>query len=87
MILVNKIDENTFNVTVEDVITTNHRVEVPEDYYQKLTSGEKSKEILVEKSFQFLLEHESNGMIFSEFSLPIIQSYFSSYESEIKKRL
>jgi len=86
MISVKKIDENTFDVTVEDGATTTHRVSLSDDYFKKLSQSA-SKEALIEKSFEFLLERESNTMILSQFDLPVIQSYFSNYESEIKKRV
>ena len=80
-------DKETFDVTVEDLVTTNHRVMVSSDYHQKLTGGKVSAETLIEKSFEFLLERESNTMILSSFDLSVIGEYFPEYESDIVKRL
>lgn len=87
MITVKKIDDNTFEVTVKGGSITTHRVQLSDDYYNKLTDQEVSKEVLLKKSFEFLLERESNTMILSQFDLPMIQRYFSNYEKEIKNRI
>ena len=79
-------DNETFDVTVKDLVTTNHRVIVSSDYHQKLTGGKVSAETLIEKSFEFLLERESNTMILSNFDLPVIGEYFPEYEGDIVKR-
>lgn len=86
MIKVNRIDDNTFEVTVKKAATTTHRVQLSDQYYNKITDRSVSKEILIEKSFEFLLERESNTMILREFDLPVIQSYFHDYEKDIKLR-
>ena len=86
MITVEKIDEATFKVTVDSQGTvTQHRVTVSPDYLDRLTKGNVSPEILVEQSFKFLLQRESNTSILSSFDLPIIGSYFPEYESIIRK--
>ncbi|NIR50953.1 hypothetical protein GWO43_20240 [candidate division KSB1 bacterium] len=87
MIKINKIDDSTFEVTVEERTTTTHRVTVKPDYYEKLTEGRVPAETLVEKSFEFLLDRESNTSILSSFDLPVIGQYFPEYEREIKKML
>jgi hypothetical protein len=43
--------------------------------------------MLVETSFKFLLERESNTSILSRFDLPIIERYFPEYEETIKDML
>ena len=44
-------------------------------------------EKLVEKSFEFLLERESNTSILRSFDLPVIQRYFPEYERTIRGML
>ena len=73
-------DTETFEVTVRAATTTTHTVTVSQDYYQKLTGGKITPETLIEKSFEFLLERESNTMILSRFDLPVIGDYFPEYE-------
>ena len=87
MIHVEKIDETTFSVTVEGRTTTTHKVNVNPSYYQKLTGGKVAVETLVEKSFEFLLERESNTSILRSFDLPVIGNYFADFESTITKKL
>lgn len=87
MVTVNKLDETTFEVTVESGRTTTHKVFVNPAYYEQLTGGRVSAEVLVEKSFQFLLERESNTSILRNFELSVIQQYFPEYEQTIGKLL
>ena len=84
MITVNTIDNSNFEVIVDGNTKTTHRVTVTPSYYQKLTNGRVSPEALVEKSFRFLLERESNTSILRSFDLPVIGQYFPEYEKTIK---
>ena len=72
-----------YQVTVEGDSTTQHTVTVTAEYWQKLTGGRVSSEVLIEKSFEFLLERESNSSILRSFDLPIIQRYFPEFERTI----
>ncbi|MDY6950331.1 MAG: hypothetical protein SWE60_02375 [Thermodesulfobacteriota bacterium] len=81
-----KEDEETFQVTVRGSTTTRHTVTLTKGYYDKLTGGAVSAETLIEKSFEFLLERESNTMILSRFDLPVIGHYFPEYERAIVNR-
>ncbi len=87
MITVNPIDSTTFEVIVESATTTSHKVTVETSYYEKLTDKRVTPEELVEKSFQFLLDRESNTSILRSFDLPIIGQYFPEYEKVIRKVL
>jgi hypothetical protein len=83
--------ENTsagaYQVTVEGPSTTIHLVTVTPEYLQKLTDGRTSAEKLLQKSFEFLLERESNTSILRSFDLPVIQRYFPEYEYTITSAL
>ncbi len=87
MITVQKVDDQSFEVTVESRTTTTHRVMVTPQVYQKLTGGEVPAETLVEKSFEFLLQREPNTSILRSFDLPVIGRYFPEYEETIRKML
>lgn len=87
MITVNPIDSTTFEVVVESNTSTRHKVTMKSSYYEKLTGGLVAPEVLVEKSFEFLLERESNTSILRSFDLPVIGRYFPEYESVIKGML
>ncbi len=87
MISVNEIDETTFEVTVEERTTTTHTVTVPVSYYEKLTDKKVSADVLVKKSFEFLLEREPNTSILRNFELSIIGRYFPEYERIISNTI
>ena len=87
MITVNTIDSTNFEVIVEGQTTTTHRVTLTHLYYQKLTHDQVTPEMLVKKSFEFLLDRETNTSILSRFDLPIIERYFPEYEETIKTML
>lgn len=82
-ITVSKTDGKAFEVTVKDRSTTAHTVTLTPEYYRKLTNGKVSEETLIEKSFEFLLQRESNTSILSRFELPVINRYFPEYEKTI----
>ena len=84
---VTKQSDTVFVVTVEGRRTTTHTVTVAPDYCEKLTGGKVTAEVLVERSFDFLLEREPNTSILSQFDLPVIQSYFPEYQRTIKGML
>lgn len=76
MIIVAKINDTTFKVTIQGKPVTTPVVTVSSSYYEKLTTGQIPVVTLIEKSFEFLLQPESNTSILSRFDLPIIGHYF-----------
>jgi hypothetical protein len=77
-----------FQVTViDDSGQSSHSVSLSPGYYEKLTGKKVPEELLIERSFQFLLERESKESILREFDLPLIGRYFPNYEKDIRKRL
>ena len=85
-ITVNPVDETTFNVTVEARTTTEHRVTVSPSFREKLTGGKISSEDLMKRSFEFLLERESNTSILGTFDLTVISTYFPEFEETIRRQ-
>ena len=83
-ILIKKNDNNTFVVSIESSINSNHIVTLNNDIHNEMTKGFKSKEELILFSFKFLLERENNTSILSNFNLEIIQNYFPEYKNEIQ---
>jgi hypothetical protein len=79
--------QSTLTVTVADSTTTTHTVTVSEEYWQKLSGRRVLPEKLVEKSFEFLLERESNTSILRTFDLAVIQMYFPDYEKTVRSML
>ena len=83
-ILIKKNDNNTFTVSIESSVNSNHIVTLNDDIHFKMTEGTKSKEELILFSFKFLLERENNTSILSNFNLETIQNYFPEYKNEIQ---
>jgi len=73
-------------VSVRGALMTQHRVRVTKADLDRLSEGRSAQELL-EESFRFLLERESNTSILSSFDLPVIDRYFPEYEQEIRTRL
>ncbi len=73
-------------VTVKGSVTTQHRVRVSQESVMRFGAGAPIEKLLQE-SFRFLLERESNTSILSSFDLAVISRYFPEYENEIRARL
>ena len=86
-ILIKKNDNNTFAVSIESSINSNHIVTLNDDIHNEMAKGFKSKEELILFSFKFLLERENNTSILSNFNLEIIQNYFPEFKKEIQNWL
>ena len=71
--------QDTFEVVVTTQSTTTHSVTVSDAIHTQLTNGKISKETLLEKSFEFLLEREPNTSILSRFKIEVISQYFPDY--------
>lgn len=88
MIFVKKKNDKQFMVRVKEEDTAkDYSVTMDDEYYQKLTGGKITKEELIKKSFEFLLEREPKESILSRFNIKIISNYFPEYEKEIKSRI
>lgn len=86
-ISVSKLSETKFEVSVQGRTPTTHTVTVLPEYAAKLTGGSVSNEVLVQRSFEFLLEREPNTSILRSFDLPVIARYFPEYERVIRGML
>jgi len=72
-----------FDVDVsEDGGVTMHKVSLTRAYLNRLGGGD--PEVLIRKSFEFLLRKEPKESILAEFELSVIQTYFPSYEEEMR---
>ncbi|MFC1595152.1 hypothetical protein ACFL3E_01865 [Patescibacteria group bacterium] len=80
---IQSLPEAVFVVRILGDSDTEHRVNLSEEYYKKLTNEKITPAELIRKSFEFLLERESNASILREFPLEKISEYFSEYEKEI----
>jgi len=75
----------SFVVEVEDDGVSNHQVALSNSFWKEITNGEEEPENLITRSFEFLLERESNQSILKSFDLEIIEKYFPEYKKEISK--
>ena len=71
--------QDTFEVVVTMQSNTTHSVTISDAIHTQLTNGKISKETLLEKSFEFLLEREPNTSILSQFKIEVISKYFPDY--------
>ena len=85
MISVEAIDNNSFKVSVTKDFLTVHIVLLTDRFHQDVSNNKLTKTELITKSFEFLLERESNQSILKKFNLEVIEQYFPEYIDEIKK--
>ena len=78
-------DQNTFEVVVTTQSITTHSVTVTDAIHTKLTNKKISKEILLKKSFEFLLARELNTSILSQFKIEVVSQYFPNYVGAVGK--
>jgi hypothetical protein len=82
MIKVEKKNQQEFTVKVEE---KEYNVGLDDEYWQDLTEGKITKEELIKKSFEFLLEREAKESVLPRFNLRIINQYFPEFKEEIRK--
>ena len=68
---------------IEGKENLSYEVTLDKDYWKRLTDEKIEPEVLIEKSFRFLLEREPKESILKSFNLKIISKYFPEYEKEI----
>jgi hypothetical protein len=84
-ITISMLNNHTFLVEVAGHINTKHEVMVRTEYAASLLKPNESIASLVERSFAFLLERESNTSILRQFDLSVIGRYFPEYEHEMRR--
>lgn len=90
---INVVEEQSFPVaeyrvaiTSDEGQLTKHEVTLSEEYWNELTGGKMSGQDLIEATFEFLLQHESNEAIMQKFDLKDVAEYWPDFENEIKRR-
>ena len=78
-LLITELFKDKFEITVKADQLTKHIVSVTDQLLLNLTNNKTSKEELLNFSFNFLLERESNTLILSSFDLTVISKYFHEY--------
>jgi hypothetical protein len=84
---VTKKEPDVYEVEVGAAQPTLHCIAAGVGDVERLTGGKANAERLVEESFRFLLERESNTSILRSFRITDISRYFPEYEREIRRRL
>ena len=86
-IAVTHVEGDRFRVTIDEGGgRTTHQVTVDPAYSIRV-AGSVTREELIRRSFEFLLEREPKDAILRAFDLPVIARYFPEYEAEIGRRL
>lgn len=87
-IVVEPLGQRQFQVSVHDRgRETRHHVTVPEGFRALHGLQSVALTVLVERSFEFLLEREPANLILGRFTLDEISRYFPEYMGEIAHRV
>jgi len=81
---IQRLDAETFEVSVTGRVPTRHRVSLTEATCRGLTGSRVSPEALIEFSFSFLLDREPNTSILPRFDLDLISRYFPEFHDAIR---
>ena len=84
-ILIQKLSDDVFAVTVVGISTTAHEVTVSDQSLYELTDENVTKTQLLEFSFNFLLDREPNTSILTSFDINVISKYFPTYRDEVNR--
>jgi hypothetical protein len=86
-VCVTEKEPDVYEVEVTAAQSTFHSITAGVGDVEYLTGGKANAERLIEESFRFLLERESNTSILRSFRITDISRYFPEYEREIHRRL
>ena len=79
------LSNDEYEISVNSKTVTTHILSLSDEVHKNLTNDKVTKEELLDFSFKFLLDRESNTSILSSFELTVISRYFSDYEKSVKK--
>ena len=85
-LLITELSKDKFEITVKANQITKHVVKITDEMHFNLTKNKISKEKLLNFSFNFLLERESNTSILSSFDLNVISKYFPEYRQKVSNK-
>ena len=85
-LLITELSKDKFEITVKANQITKHVVNITDEMHFNLTKNKISKEKLLNFSFNFLLERETNTSILSSFDLTVISKYFPEYTKKVSHK-
>ena len=81
---IKELSPNVFDVTIYSNTETNHQVTISDNFITEYQIKNLTKKEIIEQSFIFLLERESNTSILREFDIEVIGNYFPEYKKLFK---
>lgn len=81
---IKELSPNTFNVIIYSNTETNHQVTISDNFINQYQIKNLTKKEIIEQSFIFLLERESNTSILRKFDIEVIANYFPEYKKLFK---
>ena len=83
-IKIKELSPNAFDVTIYSNTETNHQVTISDNFVTEYQIKNLTKKEIIEQSFIFLLERESNNSILRKFDIEVISNYFPEYKKLFK---
>ena len=83
-ISIKRISNEKFEVNIESYQNTSHIVFLSDEMHYEITKNTKTKEDLINFSFEFLSNREPNTAILSSFDLKQINKYFPEFFDVVK---
>ena len=83
-IKIKELSPNAFDVTIYSNTETNHQVTISDNFVTEYQIKNLTKKEILEQSFIFLLERESNNSILRKFDIEVIANYFPEYKKLFK---
>ncbi len=81
---IKELSPNAFDVTIYSNTETNHQVTISDNFVTEYQIKNLTKKEIIEQSFIFLLERESNTSILRKFDIEVIANYFPEYKKLFK---
>ena len=83
-IKITELSPNAFDVTIYSNTETTHQVTISDTFITEYQIKNLTKKEIIEQSFIFLLERESNTSILRKFDIEVIGNYFPEYKKLFK---
>lgn len=81
---IKELSSDTFDVTIDADSLTSHQVTVSDAFVSENQITKLTKKEIIEQSFLFLLQRESNTSILRKFNIEVIANYFPEYKKLFK---